>query len=100
MAKSTEQDRSHNRRHREVERRRFYRRGNQIFSVRVVFQPEFRWGAPELAFTTDDFIDTNGRSYDVTPDGQRLLVVKRARELPRNSINLIQNWTAALGDEE
>ena len=78
----------------------FYRRGNQIFSVRVAFEPEFRWDAPELAFEVDDFIDTIGLSYDVTPDGQRLLVVKRAREMPRQTINLIQNWTAALRDEE
>ena len=78
----------------------FYRRGNQIFSVRVAFEPEFRWDAPELAFKVDDFIDTAGWSYDVTPDGQRLLVVKRAREMPRHTINLIQNWTAALPDEE
>ena len=73
----------------------FYRSGNQIFSVKVRFEPEFEWETPELAFEVEGFIDTNGLSYDVSPDGQRLLVVRRERMLPRNTINVIQDWTAA-----
>ena len=47
------------------------------------------------AFETD-FIDTPGRSYDISPDGKRLLVVKRAEEAARNRINLVVNWTSLL----
>ncbi len=37
-----------------------------------------KWDPPRLVFGTE-FIDTPGISYDVSRDGQRLLVVKRAR---------------------
>ena len=69
----------------------FYRRGNQWFSTRVTLQPELSWDPPRLAFETD-FIDTPGRSYDVSPDGQRLLVVKRTREPIRTKIHIVHNW--------
>jgi hypothetical protein len=53
----------------------FFRKGNQWLSARILStQPELRWDSPRLAFETD-FIDTPGRSYDVSPDGQRLLVI-------------------------
>src|SRR5262249_24906645 len=55
----------------------FYRKGNRWFSTTVTTNPELHWDPPRQVFQTD-FIDTPGLSYDVTPDGQRLLVVKRA----------------------
>ncbi len=69
----------------------FYRRGNQWFSTRVSLQPELSWEPPRLAFETD-FVDTPGRSYDVSPDGERLLVVKRTREPTRMKIHIVNNW--------
>ena len=50
---------------------------------------------PRPAFQID-FIDTPGRSYDVSPDGKRLLVVTRAEPDVRNRINILTNWTEAL----
>jgi hypothetical protein len=50
--------------------------------------------APEAAHT--EFIDTPGRSYDISRDGQRLLVVKRARPVSSSKINLIVNGFDAL----
>jgi len=61
-------------------------------SVRIRTTPDLQWEPPTLAFQTD-FIDTPGRSYDVSPDGKRLLVVKRAQPDIRNRINLVANWT-------
>jgi hypothetical protein len=49
-------------------------------------------GASEARFETTDFIDTNGVSYDVTPDGQRLLVVKRARPPERKKLRVMLNF--------
>jgi hypothetical protein len=43
-----------------------------------------------------DFIDTDGYSYDVTRDGQRLLVVKRDRPMETSRIELITNWARLL----
>ena len=73
----------------------FYRSGNRWFSVRIRTSPELQWDGPRLRFETD-FIDTPGRSYDVSSDGTRLLVVKRAEPDIRNRIDLVLNWTAAL----
>ena len=71
----------------------FYRNGNRWFSARIRTAPELQWDAPRLRFQTD-FIDTPGRSYDVSPDGKRLLVVKRAEPDIRNRIDLVLDWTA------
>lgn len=77
------------------ERRGFYRSGNRWFSVRIRTAPRLQWDAPHLRFETD-FIDTPGRSYDVSSDGKRLLVVKRTEPDIRTRIDLVLNWTAAL----
>ena len=71
-------------------------------SVAVTLEPQFAWEPPRVAFETD-FMDTPGPSYDVSPDGQRLLVVKRARTPGGTKVHLVQNWIAKLeegmGDE-
>jgi hypothetical protein len=54
-----------------------------------------QWDPAQPAFHTD-FVDTPGRSYDISPDGKRLLVVKRAQEDARTRINLLIKWTATL----
>lgn len=69
----------------------FYRNGNRWMSVRVRTQPDLQWDTPRLRFETD-FVDTPGRSYDVSPDGRRLLVVKSATEVARHRIELVVNW--------
>jgi len=70
----------------------FFRNGNQWLSARIISsQPELRWDPPRPAFQAD-FIDTPGRSYDVSPDGQRLIVVKRAAPEIQTKLHLITNW--------
>ncbi len=53
--------------------------------------PELKWKAPCLAFETD-FIDTLGRSYDVTSDGKKLYVIKQPNPPDGSRINVITNW--------
>ena len=77
----------------------FYRNGNRWFSTRVSTEPELRWDPPRLAFETE-FIDTPGMSYDVSPDGQRLLVVKRAGQIEQSRIDIIVNWFEAFQREQ
>jgi len=77
----------------------FYRKGNRWFSTRVSTATEPRWDPPRIAFETE-FIDTPGMSYDVTPDGQRLLVVKRTQEINATRIDLLMNWSEALKQRE
>ena len=73
----------------------FYRNGNRWLSVRTRTGKDLQWDAPQPRFETD-FIDTLGRSYDISPDGKRLLVVKRAEPDIRNRIELVLNWTGVL----
>jgi len=75
----------------------FYRNGNRWYSTHVSTTPEPRWDPPQLVFDTD-FIDTPGFSYDVSADGQRLLVVKRPQPVPNSRINLIVNWPEILAE--
>jgi WD40 repeat protein len=77
----------------------FYRKGNSWMSVKIRTNPELQWEPAQPAFQTD-FVDTPGRSYDVSPDGMRLLVVKRAQPDTRNRINLLINWPAGLNPRE
>jgi hypothetical protein len=74
----------------------YYRNGHRWFSTRVSTNgSEARWDRPQLVFDTE-FIDTPGMSWDVSRDGQRLLVVKRTESFSATSINLIVNWFDAL----
>jgi hypothetical protein len=56
---------------------------------------------PRRLFSVRAFYFTQGRNFDITPDGQRFLMLK---ELPRpasartspTSINVVLNWTEEL----
>jgi hypothetical protein len=76
----------------------FYRVGQRWFATRVSTEPTLRWDPdpPGLVIETD-FVDTPGRSYAVSPDGQRLLTVKPAGPpVDTRHISLVVNWQAAL----
>jgi serine/threonine-protein kinase len=77
----------------------FYRQGNRWMSSVVRTEPELTWSPPVQAFQTD-FIDTSGRSYDVSSDGKRMLVVKQAEPDVRSRIHIVANWTHQLESEE
>jgi serine/threonine-protein kinase len=69
----------------------FYRDGNRWFSHTVTLGETPTFGPAELVFETD-FIDTPGRSYDVSADGQQLFVVKSTRTQTTTKLHVIQNW--------
>jgi Tol biopolymer transport system component len=73
----------------------FYRKANRWMSVKIRTTPKLHWEPAQHVFHTD-FVDTLGLSYDISPDGQRLLIVKRATPDIRTHLNLITNWTLAL----
>jgi hypothetical protein len=45
-------------------------------------------------------IDTSRRSYDVAPDGERFLIVRRAPDAENDDAVVVLNWTAVLGARE
>ena len=72
----------------------FYRDGDRFYAVPVTLGGTFSAGVPKLLFT-GPYLDTGifFHSYDVSPDGQRFLVVQVSDEerAPRR-FHLVQNW--------
>ena len=71
--------------------------GRQLMSVRVVTTPTFSIGNPTKILGNVRVI-TPGRSYDISPDGKRFLVLKDA---PGDSqsirqLEVVLNWTEDL----
>jgi dipeptidyl aminopeptidase/acylaminoacyl peptidase len=70
----------------------FYRNGRRWFAARVTsLDPQVQWEPPRQVFEAD-FLDTPGISYAVSPDGQRLFVVRSAREPVVSKLAFVQNW--------
>jgi Tol biopolymer transport system component len=72
-----------------------YRIGNRWYSITVRTKPMFDWSPPRLVLQTQ-FNDSPGPSFSLSPDGKRILVVKRKEERPRNTIHVIQGWLSQL----
>jgi serine/threonine-protein kinase len=70
----------------------YFRKRNQWMVTSVSLEPDLSWEPPKLAFEATGYIDTKGRSYDVTSDGERLLFVKRAQEPERRKVHVIVNF--------
>jgi len=73
----------------------FFRKANRWLATSVSLDPEPRWGPPRVVFETD-FLDTDGYSYDVSPDGQYLYVVKSAAPDERRKIHFVTGWSEEL----
>ncbi|PYU28103.1 MAG: hypothetical protein DMG32_03690 [Acidobacteria bacterium] len=72
----------------------FYRSGNKMMAVDVTTQPSFSAGRPKMLFegpyvpTPRSFPD-----YDVSPDGQRFLMLKTSEQAQASAqINVVLNW--------
>jgi hypothetical protein len=77
----------------------FYRHGNTLLSVPVETTGTFRAGTPTTVFEGSYFsppVGLSGRTYDVSPDGQRFLMIKDAPAGDPNvapaSIDVVLNW--------
>jgi len=71
----------------------FYRNGKQMMVVEMETGPALKVSIPRLLFEGDygysspDFAS----NYDVSPDGQRFLMIKQAEPVP-TQINVVLNW--------
>ena len=71
----------------------FYRTGDAVMVVAVQTDPSFVAETPEVLFEGDYLIANGGPNYDVSPDGERFLMIKQIEnpsEMPR--IIVVQNW--------
>ena len=72
----------------------FYRSGDKMMAVDITTQPSFAAGKPRMLFEgryeSPPFPIAN---YDVSPDGQRFLMVKPSgQEAVPTQINVVLNW--------
>jgi serine/threonine-protein kinase len=68
-----------------------FRSGNRWFSSEVQTGSSFDWKPPRMILQTE-FNDSPGPSFGLSPDGQRILIVKRMEQRPRNTIRVIHSW--------
>jgi serine/threonine-protein kinase len=72
----------------------FYRNGDRMMAVAIETEPELSVGTPRLLFE-GRFLPGppwSRRNYDISPDGQRFLMIKRKQDLVPTEIIVILNW--------
>jgi len=72
----------------------FYRNGDQMMVVSVVTAPTFQAQTPRLLFEGSYKYDFGSlaSNYDISPDGQRFLMVKGTEDQEAKQINVVLNW--------
>jgi serine/threonine-protein kinase len=76
----------------------FYRNGSTWMVAAVTLTPEFRAGRPRPLFE-GPYVNVGGMSYDVTPDGQRFLLLEPAGDPPVTHLNVVLNWFAQVNQK-
>ena len=71
-------------------RKIYYRSGLRIMVVDVQTSPEIVLSEPRV-FYEGSFVNVGGRSYDISPDGARALVIEGPEDTS-GSVRLITNW--------
>jgi len=70
----------------------FYRDGQKMMAVDYTAQPTFSAGKPKMLFQGPYTPTPRSTSdYDVSPDGQRFLMLRAAEQVP-GQINVVLNW--------
>ena len=73
----------------------FYRSGDKMMTVDIATQPSFAPGNPRVLFE-GQYVPTpaSAPNYDVSPDGQRFLMLKpsESAETAPTQINVVLNW--------
>ena len=78
----------------------FYRNGDKMMAVDIQTQPAFKAGTPRMLFERPAYTSgvglagTRRADYDISPDGQRFLVIKQPeqQETALTQINVVLNW--------
>ena len=73
----------------------FFRQGEKMMAVDVALTPGFTASRPRLLFEGRyevSFLVTGQRFYDVSPDGQRFLMVKSDTPTAPRQLHLVVNW--------
>lgn len=77
----------------------FYRHGHTVLAVEITVAPNFEPGIPRPLFDGNYLFPRrqhNPREYDVSPDGNRFLMVRREPSSIPTHINVVFNWLEEL----
>ena len=72
----------------------FYRHGDKMMAVAIEIEPELSVGTPRLLFEKRFLHGPPWarRNYDISPDGQRFLMIQREQDLVPTEIIVVLNW--------
>jgi len=71
----------------------FYRSGDKMMASEITTQPGFAAGKPRMLFQGQYDPNIPRANYDVSPDGQRFLMIKtNEQESAPTQINVVLNW--------
>jgi serine/threonine-protein kinase len=83
----------------------FYQDGVRMLVVTIETEPTFAVGNPTPLFETSPYYLPTGKPYDISPDGQRFLMIKEDRDaveaakaLPITELIVVDNWDDLLLD--
>ena len=75
----------------------FYRDGEAVIAVNIQTDPSFTAGNPEVLFEGQYNLGPGGRTYDVSPDGERFLLIRQVEGASgTEQIIIVQNWIEEL----
>ena len=79
----------------------FYRNGaNELVSVEVTGSPTDPLGQQEVLFSMADYISSNGHpQYDVSPDDQRIVMLRIDEGESATELILVDNWAEELREQ-
>jgi serine/threonine-protein kinase len=72
----------------------FYRNAEgDMVSVRVETAPTFSAGATSVLFSATEYLtNVNHRQYDVTPDGERFIMVRPVGDCAQGALIVVENF--------
>ena len=77
----------------------YYRNGDEMMAVGITTVPTLSAGTPHLLFEGSYFASGNGgvrRTHDLSPDGQRFVMIQDEAPSTVTQIHVVPNWTEEL----
>jgi eukaryotic-like serine/threonine-protein kinase len=75
----------------------FYRENDSVMRVPIDMTHDFHAGKPERLFSGNFSGESHDIAFDVTPDGQRFILVKSDDGAILSKLTVVQNWSNQLG---
>ena len=71
----------------------YYRDGASLVAVSVETEGGFSLGRAQSLFKDVYVLRSSSRSYDIHPDGEQFLMIKKVEEeVPRTELIVVENW--------